>query len=160
MKEKTALYRHFDCDGVLLYVGISKNPVARMSQHFLFAEWFRQISSIKIEWLETREAAERHEMDAIKKEKPKYNRVHNRKPRSPVEKPEVPAIEEVVSILDDRGYLYISPQAIMDAVSRANIPDVARETGLPYNTVKNVIERRNPTLKTLEKLQEYFDGKA
>ena len=42
----------------------------------------------------------------------------------------------------------------------ASFAEVARATGLPYNTVKNVIERRNPTLKTLEKLQEYFDGKA
>jgi hypothetical protein len=48
---------------------------------------------------------------------------------------------------------------LVDQLSRASIPDVARATGLPYNTIKNALERRNPTLKTLEKLHAYFDGK-
>jgi DNA-directed RNA polymerase specialized sigma24 family protein len=56
--------------------------------------------------------------------------------------------------------MQIDIDQLIAKLEAASFAEVARATGLPYNTVKNVIERRNPTLKTLEKLQEYFDGKA
>lgn len=73
---RTALYRHFDRDGALLYVGISLNSIQRTMQHRQGARWFEQIARIAIEWLPTREAAEAAERAAIKAERPKFNVVH------------------------------------------------------------------------------------
>lgn len=41
---RTALYRHFDAAGALLYVGISLNSIQRTAQHkhgALFVDWQR-----------------------------------------------------------------------------------------------------------------------
>jgi len=75
---KTALYRHFDADGMLLYLGISLNSVARTAQHRACAHWFRDIARIAIEWHDTREAAEGAERAAIRNERPMHNVVHAR----------------------------------------------------------------------------------
>jgi hypothetical protein len=72
----TALYRHFDKDGKLLYVGISLSPTYRLSQHRDASRWFPRIASIKIEWLPSRDAALDAECDAIKAEDPEFNVVH------------------------------------------------------------------------------------
>lgn len=74
----TALYRHFDKDGALLYVGISLSPTYRLSQHRDASRWFSRIADIKIEWHDSREAALEAERAAIKAETPEFNIVHNR----------------------------------------------------------------------------------
>lgn len=71
---RTALYRHFDADGKLLYVGISLNAVARLSQHKLHADWFDQIANVTVEWLESRVAALDAEIRAIRTESPAWNK--------------------------------------------------------------------------------------
>ena len=70
---ETALYRHFDADGQLLYVGISVNALIRLSQH-RHAPWFRTIARVEIEWHPTREAAEAAELAAIRMEGPVWNK--------------------------------------------------------------------------------------
>ena len=74
---RTALYRHFDSDGRLLYVGISLNPASRQSNHSQNAEWYSDISEIKLEWFETRYAAATAEIAAIENENPKHNKLAN-----------------------------------------------------------------------------------
>lgn len=69
----TALYRHFDADGVLLYVGISLSAVARLAQHRDNAHWYRAIARVDIEWLPTREDAIFAERRAIFRERPLHN---------------------------------------------------------------------------------------
>ena len=73
----TALYRHYSSNGELIYVGISKNPYRRTGEHKALSEWFDKVSTIKIEWLPTREEALKAEKAAIKNENPKFNIVHN-----------------------------------------------------------------------------------
>jgi hypothetical protein len=68
----TALYRHFDKHGELLYVGISLSAVARLSQH-RNKQWFSQIESVTVEKFATREEAEAAEFTAIREELPKFN---------------------------------------------------------------------------------------
>jgi hypothetical protein len=74
----TALYRHFDADDKLLYVGISLSPTYRLSQHGDCSPWFGRIARITIEWFDSRDAAMAAERQAIKAEKPECNVVHNR----------------------------------------------------------------------------------
>lgn len=72
----TALYRHFDATGRLLYVGIALSPASRTSQHRRTASWFSQVIRIEIEWFVSREGAELAEREAIRTERPLYNRAH------------------------------------------------------------------------------------
>lgn len=75
MNAECELYRHFDKDGRLLYVGISVCAVTRLAQHEqLGAEWYKKIVRIEIERFPTRLDAMRAELDAIKNEGPLYNR--------------------------------------------------------------------------------------
>lgn len=72
----THLYRHFDEDGVLLYVGVSYNAMMRTYQH-VDKEWFCAIKTITVEKFQTRTEAIVAEKDAIKKEAPKYNFIYS-----------------------------------------------------------------------------------
>lgn len=75
--KRTALYRHYDASGALLYVGISLDTIRRTQQHKLGAHWFERIARIEIEWLASRADAEHAERAAIKAERPAHNIVHN-----------------------------------------------------------------------------------
>lgn len=67
------LYRHFDSDGRLLYVGISLSAVSRLRQHATSSHWFKEIARVEIEKLPSREAALNAERHAIHNEKPIHN---------------------------------------------------------------------------------------
>lgn len=73
---KTALYRHFDTAGALLYVGISLSAVQRLAQHRHTAHWFDRIARIEIEWHDSREEALAAEIVAITREAPECNVQH------------------------------------------------------------------------------------
>jgi excinuclease UvrABC nuclease subunit len=81
------LYRHFDANGTLLYVGMSLNALNRLIQHRQVSLWFDEIANITIEKFETKDQLIEAEMQAIKTESPKYNIIHSdinkplRKPR-------------------------------------------------------------------------------
>lgn len=69
----TALYRHFDKDGRLLYVGISLSVIGRLAQHRGRAHWYKRITRIEVEWFDTRAEAAHAEMIAIQDENPECN---------------------------------------------------------------------------------------
>lgn len=76
---KTNLYRYFDKDDKLLYVGISLNAVYRLSQHKITSPWFYEIAKITVETLVNREQAMKAEVKAIQNEKPIHNIQHKNK---------------------------------------------------------------------------------
>lgn len=65
---KTALYRHFDEDGVLLYVGISANPWRRQDRHTDTSEWIEKSQKFELSWFEDRLSALKAEAMAIRPE--------------------------------------------------------------------------------------------
>jgi predicted GIY-YIG superfamily endonuclease len=67
------LYRHYDEDDNLLYIGISVNTTARLVGHKDTSDWFKDISKITIEHFETRYEAEQAERKAIREENPICN---------------------------------------------------------------------------------------
>jgi excisionase family DNA binding protein len=73
---KSYLYRHFDENGQLLYVGISLGAIERLRQHSFGSDWFDEIRTITMETFETRAEALEAERKAIKKENPKHNVIH------------------------------------------------------------------------------------
>ena len=73
----TDLYRHYDADGKLLYVGISLAPLDRLRSHKSQSAWFRDIRKITIEPFANRDLAEEAEICAIETEFPLHNLSHN-----------------------------------------------------------------------------------
>lgn len=83
----TSLYRHFANDGSLLYVGISLSWPQRTKAHAKGSRWFEQVARVEIENFPTREAALDAEREAIKREKPAFNVIHNRASPAPAREP-------------------------------------------------------------------------
>ena len=67
------LYRHFDSNGILLYVGISLNSAYRQEQHRKNSAWFYSIARIEVERFASRDEASAAERAAIKSEFPLFN---------------------------------------------------------------------------------------
>lgn len=95
---RTQLYRHFDKDGTLLYVGISLSAVARLSQHKA-SSWFDQIAMITVETHPTLEVALERERAAIRIEKPIYNKMHN-----------YASVDDVVDLIEEVNRYFTSGQ--------------------------------------------------
>lgn len=74
---KTALYRHYDADGALLYVGTTARHLTRLVEHMRVSGWSEEIATITIEHFPTREEARTAERMAIRTENPRHN-VHHR----------------------------------------------------------------------------------
>ncbi|MCX5528968.1 winged helix-turn-helix domain-containing protein [Streptomyces sp. NBC_00006] len=78
--EPTALYRYFDADDVLLYVGISNAPDIRAKAHLYErrpASWPKRAVRRTDEWHDSRKLALDAERVTVQAEKPLYNRTHN-----------------------------------------------------------------------------------
>lgn len=73
MDDVTALYRHYDADGTLLYVGIAISPIARLCEHRVASAWYDEIATVKIRRYPTRDLALAAELEAIRGEKPLHN---------------------------------------------------------------------------------------
>lgn len=85
---KTALYRFFDADGRLLYVGVTSNPKVRWHAHELYQHWWQEVHTKEIEWLPTRAEALAAERQAIRTEKPLHDKSDRQAARARVPEPE------------------------------------------------------------------------
>lgn len=73
MTERTALYRFFDAEDVLLYVGITNHVGRRWDDHIRKRPWWNDIERQTVNWFPSRSAAEEAEKLAIQTEDPLYN---------------------------------------------------------------------------------------
>jgi hypothetical protein len=76
-QESVALYRHFDADGALLYVGISNDPGGRRSGHLRNSIWADFADRDEVQWFPDRASAQEAERAAIQAEAPLFNWVHS-----------------------------------------------------------------------------------
>ena len=74
---RTALYRLYDIDDRLLYIGIAVDPETRMRVHSREKTWWPLVAQRSIEWFTDRPAAEVAERVAIVAEKPVHNVSHS-----------------------------------------------------------------------------------
>jgi predicted GIY-YIG superfamily endonuclease len=81
--QRTALYRLYDADDVLLYVGITKNTVQRWSQHSKTKPWWRKVAKREVTWFDSRPDALLAEHRAIVAEHPLHNSLHDPQGSSP-----------------------------------------------------------------------------
>ena len=117
-KKPNELYRYFDDNDVLLYIGISLSSVARASQHRANSHWYSQATCMRIERFPTRRDLEIAEQKAIFFERPIHNimRTYATLPRPASEHPMPAGLRRLsdaadakVSMSDD-GTLTIGPR--------------------------------------------------
>lgn len=73
MTKPVALYRHFDLNGELLYVGITNHPQLRWLQHRETSPWAWLVADTTLHWLPDRAKAAAAERRAIRTERPLFN---------------------------------------------------------------------------------------
>lgn len=69
----TTLYRYFDSEGQLLYVGITKNQFNRLQDHAKIQPWWHEVVTGTFSHYQSREEALDAETVTIATEMPKYN---------------------------------------------------------------------------------------
>lgn len=104
---KTALYRHYDQNGVLLYVGISDHLSSRDRQHLAGSPWHKLVSKTETDWCVSRDHARALESVAIRYENPLHNVMHNDGAHVPdvtdYELPERDLVEKIRSYISITG---------------------------------------------------------
>lgn len=70
---RTAVYRHYDDAGTLLYIGMTNNPDQRFILHAYTSLWHPFSTRCDVEWFDTRVEATDAERDAIAGERPLFN---------------------------------------------------------------------------------------
>ncbi len=74
-QRRCALYRHYDENDVLLYVGITDTLADRTNNgHARTSEWVQFAVRAEAEWLDSRDEASTAERAAVKDERPIFNR--------------------------------------------------------------------------------------
>lgn len=71
------VYRHFNRDGGLIYVGLTADPTRRTYNHSRVSPWWSGIARIDWRSFPDRFAARTHEKESIRLERPLYNLNHN-----------------------------------------------------------------------------------
>jgi predicted GIY-YIG superfamily endonuclease len=71
-----ALYRHFDANGGLIYVGKTNNYARRSDEH-KDKDWWKDVASSTVEWFPSQKAVLKAERAAIEAEHPRENHIYN-----------------------------------------------------------------------------------
>lgn len=76
------LYRMFNLEDELLYVGITMRPVARLRDHSKDKDWWSEVATIRLTTYANATLLREAEQRAIRNESPRYNIVLNGLPRT------------------------------------------------------------------------------
>lgn len=157
--EPTVLYRLFGVAGVLLYVGVSRNPAARFAQHAADKTWWPEVVKKTAVMYGSRREAEVAEGKAIRSESP----VHNIAPgRSDPEARRAPVRK--VSKLADHRALGRQPRISLDPFIRAYAANqkcsyAMAETRLIFaGIIQDYMDRFGDPLEGLAALEKDMDA--
>ncbi|MFH8867145.1 GIY-YIG nuclease family protein [Streptomyces griseus] len=153
---RTALYRLYNAEGKLLYIGISQNPDVRWGQHSTTKPWWGDVEERKVEWHETRPLAAAAEVASIEAEQPLWNSNHATRPTGD---PDADALyEDHRRNLEEARALLpaVREQAAADLKAGATVSQLAKLTGLTPEYFRRIaraegVERlRPPTVGKLK----------
>lgn len=74
---QTSVYRYYDRDGLLLYVGITGRGTARNAEHNKTKDWWQFVVRQNVDHYRTREEAHTREVELIEDHTPPFNTQHN-----------------------------------------------------------------------------------
>lgn len=75
-----ALYRPYDADDNLLYVGITNNLARRQWQHMATATWSKFADRLEVDWWTSADGLGRAEQEEIQRHQPLWNMNYNNTP--------------------------------------------------------------------------------
>lgn len=94
----TALYRFYDADGDLLYLGITHDLKIRWTTHRLEQTWWHLVVTKTVEWHDNRASALEAEAHATQAERPRYDKTLFASPRLRYEDPRGDEIEDLLRV--------------------------------------------------------------
>lgn len=123
MSAKTphVLYRFYDEDGSLLYIGITLDLPARMRAHRGDKPWWTEVYRIEIEHFDSRPEVDRAERESILNERPKYNVMYNKAPAFAPGSFSDPLIPDLVSLAEAARILGRAKQGVHRAALKGQI---------------------------------------
>lgn len=149
---RTQLYRHFDKDDQLLYVGVSLSTVVRLSQHREYSKWYDEIARVTIQNYDTRDEALEAETQAIRNENPKYN-IKKTKIKEKL-------IEQNTQIIKQK--IEESKKDIMKRVVKFDmiysVDDLENELRISKMTIKKMIEDKKMGAIVFSKIRKTSHG--
>ena len=74
---QTSVYRYYDKQGLLLYVGITERGIKRNREHNATKEWWQHVAYQEVDHFTTRSDAEARERALITQHRPPFNIQHN-----------------------------------------------------------------------------------
>lgn len=110
----TYLYRLWTKDDELLYIGISKNAIARLYQHLEGKPWADQIHKQTVEKYVDRDAAAYAEKLAIQTEAPLHNVVYNKTQEQTAS--DRASEQWAEATVEDRAKALVGLQSILEAL--------------------------------------------
>lgn len=136
-----SLYRFYDADDRLLYIGISTQACARLAQHAKDKEWFPSVARASFEHYDTQAEALAAEKAAIKAERPAHNIRHSPTPRVTRRNGDM-TVEEVAA------YLRVDIDMVNRWANFGRIPHVRRNGSLVFR--RELIEKWLLSLRSTE----------
>ena len=120
---ETCVYRIYDADDALLYVGITNNLTTRWSGHKSNPWWRVEGNRYDVRWYPTRAVAAMEEKHAIMTEDPKYNSLCR---SSNAAEPKYPGVYSAKEIAE---FFHFGIKTVREMIAREDFPP--RLTGLP-----------------------------
>ena len=117
---RAALYRHYDAEGRLLYIGVTTDPDRRTGQHRRYSGWADKIDATLVQWFDDRTDALAAEARAIATESPAHNRGKAREYRGCVH-PELLADIEAFCGVRGIGFATFGSEALRDPCFVGNL---------------------------------------
>ncbi|MFF5422428.1 GIY-YIG nuclease family protein [Streptomyces misionensis] len=127
-QRRAAVYRLYDADGALLYVGSAYDPEVRCKAH-RNKPWWPQVERRTEEWHPTRLNAYHAEMAAISTEAPAHNAMGTEAYREECRRRAAidPARQAIIRAGSAAGNG--APREVVDAILRGDLKSYSRRTG-------------------------------
>jgi len=160
-----AVYRIYDADDLLLYVGMSIQPSQRIHDHSV-KEWFVSADKVKICWHKTKESALNAEAISIITGKPKFNKAYSLNRVIDVFLPIVSVKilrvgkpkAKSLGLQDMKGTPMIYTVDELKKIIPNQIADAARFCGMSYSTMWRIFnDNQDPKESTLIALTKYVE---
>lgn len=131
------LYRHYDADGRLLYVGISHDSsIKRLAGHKSHSTWFPIIRRIDIEHFTSKKLAMEAERNAVITENPIYNII--RFSGSIQKEIQYFEIENIINtVKSEKRKITSSEMFKLKELFGQSLDEITRHTGMKYESVRS-----------------------